>query len=284
MVFESRQAWEACINSLRNIKKPAGKEEIRESLVNSIKRNIPKGKLGILFSGGIDSTFIALVCKQLEKDFTCYCVGIENSEDLAEAQKVAEKLNLKLKTRLFSLAEAGEIIKQAAKIIGKPDVLKVGVASVEYAAIGLAKKDNIKYFFSGLGSEEIFAGYQRHLQARDINEECWRGLLNMYERDIERDLMIAGHFGIKLLLPFLDKEVIANAMSLPSDQKIRNNQNKYILRHIAQDMGLNEEFAQRKKRAAQYGSKFDRAILRLARKHKLKYKKDYLKSLLRCMV
>ena len=40
-----------------------------------------------------------------------------------------------------------------------------------------------------------------------------------------------------------------------------------------------KEVAWRKKQAAQYGSKFDRAIFRLAHADKFKYKKDYLKSL-----
>ena len=55
---------------------------------------------------------------------------------------------------------------------------------------------------------------------------------------------------------------------------------KLILRKIANELGLKKEFAFRKKRAAQYGSRFDRAILRLGKRKGFKYKKDYLKSLL----
>ena len=40
-----------------------------------------------------------------------------------------------------------------------------------------------------------------------------------------------------------------------------------------------KEIAWRKKQAAQYGAKFDRAIYRLARRSKYKYKKAYLESL-----
>lgn len=281
MIFKSKQAWDEFINSLKNIKKTTNKEEIKATLINSIKKNTPNERFGILFSGGIDSTFIALVCKQLKKDFICYCVGIENSEDLVEAKKVAKELNFKLKTKLFTLEEAKSILKETTKTLGEADVMKVGVASVIYAAMQLAKEDNIKYFFTGLGSEEIFAGYQRHELSQDINKECWQGLSAMYERDIERDLKIAAKFKAKVLVPFLDRELIINAMNLPAEQKIKDGQNKCILREIAKDLGLKKEFAERKKRAAQYGSKFDRAILRLARREKIKYKKEYLQKFLK---
>jgi asparagine synthase (glutamine-hydrolysing) len=234
-----------------------------------------------LFSGGIDSTFIAFICKKLKKDFMCYSVGLESSEDLREAKRVAKALKLKLKTKQLKLSEAEKVIEKVTKILNEPDVMKVGVASVLYAAIEFAKKDKIRHFFSGLGSEEIFAGYQRHELANDINEECWKGLFGMYRRDIMRDLKIAKEFDACLLLPFLDKEAIINAMNISGEEKIKNGQNKIILRKIATDLGLKKEFAERKKRAAQYGSKFDRAILKLAKKNGFEYKKDYLRSLLK---
>jgi len=49
------------------------------------------------------------------------------------------------------------------------------------------KKDKCDIVLSGLGSEEIFAGYQRHKEALNINKECLHGLRMMYERDLYRD-------------------------------------------------------------------------------------------------
>ena len=46
-------------------------------------------------------------------------------------------------------------------------------------------------------------------------------------------------------------------------------------------LGLKKEFAFRKKKAAQYGSNFDKAILKLAKKNGFKYKKEYLDYLLK---
>jgi asparagine synthase (glutamine-hydrolysing) len=138
--------------------------------------------------------------------------------------------------------------------------------------------------FSGLGAEEIFAGYERHIgyDKKDyshVQEECWKGLLSMYQRDFLRDFSIAKKYKAELRTPFLDLELIKEAMKIPAELKINKECKKLILREAAEDMGLGEEYSWRKKLAAQYGARTTKAIQKLARKAGFKYKKDYLKSL-----
>ena len=56
-------------------------------------------------------------------------------------------------------------------------------------------------------------------------------------------------------------------------------QEKKHFSEIAEDLGLPKKIAWRKKKAAQYGSKFDKALQRLMSKAGFKFKKDYLNSL-----
>ena len=128
-----------------------------------------------------------------------------------------------------------------------------------------------------MGSEEIFAGYERHKKSKDVNEECWNGLRKMYERDLIRDNLIAGKYKINFLTPFLDEELIKEAMSIPGNLKLNDKNNKLILREISSE--LLGKFALRKKKAAQYGSSFIKGIDKLARLNNFKYMKDYLTSL-----
>jgi asparagine synthase (glutamine-hydrolysing) len=144
----------------------------------------------------------------------------------------------------------------------------------------MAKKDNVNFLFSGLGSEELFAGYQRHKLAKDKQAECWQGLLNMYERDLLRDNAISSATKVALLTPFLDEQLISAAMRVPAKYKIDDSGSKLILREIAQDLRLPKDIAWRGKRAAQYGSRLDKAIDKLARKNGFKLKKDYLNNLI----
>ncbi len=283
-----KEEWGQLIDSLKHKKlihkKEDAKKVLKEKLIKAVRSRIPQEKFGILFSGGVDSAFIAAICKLNKANFVCYTVGFQDEtkepDDVVEAKKVAEKLGLQLQVKILNLNEFEEIVKKTMKILqpkNKIDVVSIGVGAVEVAAIEMGLTQNIKTFFGGLGSEEIFAGYERHDQAKDINEECWSGLKNMWNRDLVRDFQIAENLNVIAKTPFLDKEVVEYSMMLPGNWKIINEKKKVILREIAEEfLG---EFAWRKKKAAQYGSCFDKAISKLARKNGFKYKKEYLESL-----
>ena len=287
--INNEKQWQAFISqfSIKSFKKEHKEilKQLKELVVNSIKKNIPEEKFGILFSGGVDSTLIAQVCKKNKANFICYTAalkekGLKQAEDLTYAKKAAKKLDLKLKIKTINLNETEKYIKKILKILKEPNVVKVGVALPFYIAFEMAKKNKINIMFSGLGSEELFAGYERHTKAKDVNKECFNGLLNMYERDLTRDLAIAKAQNIDLRVPFLDEKLIDYALKIPVEFKLSVGQNKLILREVAEQLGL-KEFAWRKKRAAQYGSRFDKAIEKLAKRNGFKYKKDYLISLLK---
>ena len=288
----SKKEWDKTITNMKDsIKeefenKNKSKQVLANELVKAIESRLPEERFGILFSGGIDSSLIALIAKKAGKNFICYTVGFmdkgtKEPEDVIYARRAAAEIGVELKVRIISLEQAQELFEKTVGALGAElnNVVNVGVGSVEVACIEMARKDGIKYVFGGLGSEEIFAGYQRHKQARDKQEECWRGLKNMYERDLLRDYAIAEHEGIQFSTPFLDKELIGVAMKIPGKFKIDDEQAKIILREAAQELGLPKEIAWRGKRAAQYGSRLDKAISKLARNKGFDYKKDYLKSL-----
>lgn len=260
--------WIGFINALESKTVPSSKQELEKALVEAIKKRIPEERVGILFSGGIDSSLIALVCKQAKAEFICYSVGLKGSEDLAMAEKFASMLGFSLKKKILSEDEAVALFKEAKNSLPAKNPVSIGVGSVILAAIKEGRKDNIKKFFTGLGSEEIFAGYERHAKAEDKHEECWKGLKSMHARDFQRDYSIAKALDASLLVPFLDTEVIVKAMGIPAEKKINEEQKKIILREIAEELGLPKEIAWRKKRAAQYGSRLDWLLGKLAGKRK----------------
>lgn len=262
------------------------KREVAEALTNAVKRRAVQ-KQGVLLSGGVDSSLIAFILKKLNCNFTCYTVGIENSDDILWAQKAAKEYGFNFKHKIFSLEEFEKIVRDVIKILNDADIVKVGVGSVLYAAGRLALNDGNNVLFGGLGSEELFAGYQRHEEALQKNnfealhKECWNGLRNMWTRDLTRDFAIAKHLGLDLRTPFLDKELIKVAMNVHPMLKMNKDDKKIILREAAEFIGLKKEFAWRKKQAAQYGSNFVNGIEKLAKRNGFKYKKDYLQSLIK---
>jgi len=262
------------------------KREIAEAIVSAIRKRIMP-KFGILFSGGVDSSLIAFVAKKLNCNFTCYTVGMGGSDDIEWAKKVADAYGFNFKFKVLNLDDLELILKNVIKILGDADIVKVSVGSVLYAAGKLALADGNNALFGGLGSEEIFAGYQRHEESLQKNNfealhrECWSGLRNMWQRDLTRDFAIARHLGLELRTPFLDKELIKAAMQIHPMLKLDKSSKKVILREAAEFIGLKKEFAWRKKQAAQYGSNFVSGIEKLAKRKGFKFKKDYLQSLLR---
>ena len=248
------------------------KNNVKKALVSSIEK-LPK-KYGLLFSGGLDSNIIALLSKA-----TCYCIGLENSQDIEWAKKSAKLLNLKLKIKILTLKEVEKALKQVVKILKTNDVTKVSVGLTVYLAMKIAKEEHI---VTGLGAEEIFAGYHRHKKANTSEElfkESWAGLKRCYKNDIERDTKIAKTLKKQIHTPFLDKDLIIAAMNIKPKDKIKKGYKKYILREIAIELGLPNELVFRKRKAAQYGSNILKAINKLSKKAGFKYKKDYLNSI-----
>ncbi len=258
------------------------KKKTESLLVSAILKRVPQQKFGLLFSGGIDSTFLAYILKEQGYNFTCYtCVldadGIVPT-DLLQAQRAALQLGLQLQIRKIKMNEVESYLQKVVPLIEDSNVVKVGVAVPFYAACELAHKDGCKVVFSGLGSEEIFAGYDRHKKSSNINEECLSGLRKMYERDLYRDDVVTMQNSLELRLPFLDTALIRYALRIPAQHKIKNNIGKIVLRDIAQERGIPSQFAQAKKVAAQYGSKIDYAIEKLARKNNFSSKSAYLRT------
>jgi len=257
-------------------------KDLEELFTKIIKRTQKDRKIGVLFSGGIDSTFISFLLKKFNYKFTCYTVILDDPEmqparDLISAKKVAKELKFKHKIIKVKIQQVHDLIQRITNIIENPDVVKVGVALAIYPALKQAKKDKMDIIFSGLGSEEIFAGYERHTKNKNINKECLNGLFQLYERDIKRDIALTKDAKIKISTPFLDQELIKYSLRIPAKYKLNEKQNKIILRKLANNLGISKEITERKKLAAQYGSKMDKAIKKLAKKEKLS-KSDYIKK------
>jgi len=247
-------------------------EKLATLLIDAVDERVDD-KVAIAFSGGIDSSLIAFICDKLNKDFTLYTVGFADSKDVLAAQTLADEMDWPIKVKIITIDDVEKIVKKVIEITGRRDPVTVGVGCVTYSVLEMMEEEIL---LTGLGSEEIFAGYERH-KGDDINALCWEGMLNIYERDCKRDLALAGHFRKEVRLPFMDRDVIEFGMKIDPQLKIYPDK-KQVLRDAAVGLGFKKEYAYRKKSAAQYGSKFDYALEKLAKKKNMG-KKEYLESL-----
>ena len=266
------------------------KELLMDDLYSAVLKRVENiTDVGLIFSGGVDSTILALILKEIAQkrndtntvkegivkplNVKLYSVGVENSQDIKFSKKIAEELNLPLKTIIIDETTVKESIKPVLTAIEDDNIMKLGVGMTIYLATKAMKEDGIKVALSGQGADELFGGYNRYLKHFEENslidayfsldEEIYHDIANMYHVNLERDDAVSMANGVELRVPFLDKDIIDLALDIPGKYKIKNSEDllrKHILRDVAKFIGVPDYIALRPKKAAQYGSGINKIL------------------------
>lgn len=250
----------------------------KKALVSSMrKRTQDFDRIGIIFSGGIDSVIIAWLAKKMVREVICYTGGVEGSSDITFARKIAKKLNLKLRVNELTYNEVEEMIPEVINTIEHTNAGQVEVAIPVYAAVKLAHEDGIKVMFSGQAADELFGGYSwygkivkdgggyaglRHYMNEDIQL--------LYKETLEREDKITMAHSIEMREPFLDLKLIRLSMKIDLRLNVKGVSDafgKHVHRKLAQELGIPRDIAYRSKEAAQHGSGIHQVIDLIARKH-----------------
>lgn len=226
--------------------------------------------IGVIFSGGVDSSILALFLQEIscnkKLDITLYAVGSEGSKDLEAAKYAAEYLDLPLKTQIVTEDLIKEHVGEVVHAIGDDNLMKVGVGLTTYFATRMIHEDGINVAISGQGADELFGGYNRYLKSYEegmLDLEIREDISNMYHVNLERDDACAMLNSVEIRLPFLDKKLVEYAINLPIKNKVSGTGDvlrKNILRKLAFNEGLDKEIAYRPKKAAQYGTGIDKIL------------------------
>lgn len=249
-------------------------------LASSVNHRTGNGKKALLLSGGLDSSIVGKVLSKSSAKFECYFAGMkgfQEPKDLAFAIEAAGEIGRELGINLVELEEFESELPKIIRILGTPNPVSAGVASTFYFAAKKIPKGTT--VFTGIGADELFAGYNSFKKTANVNAQCRRLYKKMLKNDLLFEKKIAKHFGLKLAVPYTDRRICDFAFGLAPGRKISGNVNKKILRETAVELGLGSGIAFRPKKAAQYGSNFDRALEKLARKNGFKTKTEYLKAL-----
>lgn len=237
--------------------------------------NVASDDVAIAFSGGIDSSIIALLAKNSKKPIL-YTVGTKNSYDIKYAKTTADMIGLPIKEIIIGKNEIEDAIPKISNIIETTNVVTI---SYELPLYFVAEKADEEILLTGQGADELFGGYSKYL---DIDME---NLNKVLERDVKElrdgilEKKIAQYFKKKLYLPFLDPKFVDIALQIPVEFKIRGETRKYILRELGRSLGLPEVIVQRKKKAAQYSSGIMKTIKSLAKKNGTNTE-NYVKTLI----
>ena len=234
--------------------------EINKSLKEAVKKRVNNTdrKIACLLSGGLDSSLITALVKQLcpEKELTTWSIGLEGSEDLKYARMVADHLGTKHNEIVISEEEFLSCFESVIYAIESYDTTTVRASVGNWLISKYIKElSDCKVVFNGDGSDEVCGGYMYFHCAPDsieFDKECKKLLSEIHFFDVLRsDRSISSH-GLEARTPFLDTNFVKTYLSIPAN--IRNHTEngqceKYLLRKSFDNGLLPKEVLWRTKEA-----------------------------------
>jgi asparagine synthase (glutamine-hydrolysing) len=247
------------------------------ALYNSIKkRSQDLSRIGIIFSGGIDSVLVAKITKELVPNVTCYTSGIAGSDDIKFSKIIADELDLDLKINELDIKDIEDMLPNILNIIETTNPTQAEVSIPIYGALKLAAKDGLRVVFTGQGADELFAGYPWYVQifakygTQKLKEYMIQDLLLLYKETLEREDKLAMSNSIEMREPFLDSDIVRIATNIDLNLNLANKNDvfgKRVHRELAIKVGIPKYIAYREKQAAQHGAGIHGILSNIAEKN-----------------
>jgi asparagine synthase (glutamine-hydrolysing) len=235
-------------------------------------------EVAVAFSGGLDSSIIASLANKTGGNVVLDHVSLENNAEVEFAKQAAEELKLPLHSYLYVEHDVPKAIQKVIRLVEEPDPVKVSIGiPICWAAEKIAEM-GCMVMLAGQGADELFGGYRRYVDdyLEGGNEKAQKAIfddiIGMCEANLERDFKICNHFNIELRLPFATHEMAEFAIDLPLKLKMERTDNtlrKLVLRRVARDLGLPEPVVDRPKRAIQYTTGINKAIMKIAKQERV---------------
>lgn len=216
--------------------------KIRKSLIKATKKRLMTDvPLGVLLSGGLDSSLTSSIATRLlkeeGKELHSFSIGLDkHAPDLIAAKKVADFLGTKHHELYFSIEEGISVIKKLIWHLETYDVTSIRASTPMYLMSKMITDLGIKVVLSGEGADEMLGGYLYFADApnkTDFQKETIRRVQLLSTSDCLRaDKSTMAH-GLEARVPFLDKEFLEVIMRIEPEEKQPKTYKgieKYILR------------------------------------------------------
>lgn len=227
------------------------KQIIYNNLCNAVKKRVENTDrpIACLLSGGLDSSLItALVTRYYQNNtrkLETYSIGMEGSEDLMYAKKVADFLHTDHHEIIVSEEDFLSAIPRVIYEIESYDTTTVRASVGNYlVAKYISENSEAKVLFNGDGSDEVTGGYMYFHAAPNTYEfdlECKRLLKDICYFDVLRSDRSISCNGLEARTPFLDKAFVCAYLSIPAILRCHNINDKcekHLLRSAFDNKGL----------------------------------------------
>jgi asparagine synthase (glutamine-hydrolysing) len=233
-------------------KYPAIGGAIRTNLAKAVNKRINNTNkpVGFFLSGGLDSSIIASLAKQMSNTrLRTFSIGLAGSPDLIAARQMANYLDSDHTEVLFTVEEGIAAIPEVIWHLETYDTTTVRASIPMYLLSKYIKENtNVRVVLSGEGADELFGGYLYFHGApneREFYSESMRLVQDVHMFDVLRaDRTTAAH-GLELRVPFFDTELIDYVMGVEGRMPVGGCE-KYLLRKEFEDI-LPRDIAWRQK-------------------------------------
>lgn len=244
-------------------------EKLLKNIQNAIQNTIPQKKIGIAFSGGVDSTLISKICNDMGYDITLLTIGFSGSHDLIFAKEVNAQMNFKHHISEIDTSKFFETTSKIANIIKTDNLSWQENCIAFYYVSKLAQDLKINVVVTANGIDELFCGYNNYRTAFSGGyEEIMRVMNSKIENEIKMMKavnQIASEFNVTIIQPLLSEKFIEYARTIPISEKIHGSDDllrKHAIRELAKEIGVPSVSYSKRKKALQYGSKIHKELLK----------------------
>ena len=244
-------------------------KQLLSEMENAVKETISDKKIGVAFSGGVDSTLLAKLVKDMGYDVHLLTIGFQDSHDINFAKEVNQLLNLEHSISEIDPEKFKEVSQRINQII-KSDSLSWNENSIAFHYVAeLAQKNDLKTVATANGIDELFCGYNSYREAIEKGESEVTRMMDEKLKN-EGEMMIAinkvtAEFDVKMVQPFLSPSFVDYSKTISVSEKIHgpdDMQRKHPIRELAMDYGVPEVAARKQKKALQYGSQIHKSLLK----------------------
>jgi asparagine synthase (glutamine-hydrolysing) len=235
------------------------KKALFEAVLDTINKN--SSSLAVAFSGGIDSSLLAKICKDIGVNITLLTIGFPLSQDIEFSKQIALKLDLPHKVSVLMPEDFQKDLIYVQQKIACKNISQIENCIAYFYIAKMASQNNLRLILTANGCDELFCGYNKF---RLIYEKGKTRIIDLIDERIANECIlikeidkITTEFGVLTKQPFFSEKFINFAKSIPIEQKIRGSDDlmrKHILRRVALLLGVPRESALRPKKALQYGS------------------------------
>jgi len=243
------------------------KKALFEAVLDTINKN--SSSLAVAFSGGIDSSLLAKICKDIGIKVTLLTIGFPLSQDIEFSKQIALKLDLPHKISVLMPEQFQKDVLYIQQKIACRNISHIENCIAYFYIARMANQNNLQLILTANGCDELFCGYNKF---RLIYDEGIKRIIDLMDERIanERLLLneidkITTEFGVLTKQPFFSQKFIDLAKDIPIEQKITGSNDfirKHILRKLALSIGIPRESAMKPKKALQYGSLIHRNFKR----------------------